>query len=96
MLPHILPFSFGDETLNEGDTVAVQCIASKGDLPIGINWYHEGKPLLSENGINIMKSPKISTLNIESVQGDHRGNYTCVTTNRAGRVEYTATLNING
>uniref|UniRef100_A0A336KS01 CSON014681 protein n=1 Tax=Culicoides sonorensis TaxID=179676 RepID=A0A336KS01_CULSO len=33
-LPFILPFSFGDEILNEGDGAAIQCYASKGDAPI--------------------------------------------------------------
>lgn len=61
-----------------------------------MNWYHNGLPLASEYGITVMKAAKISTLSIDDLRAEHRGNYTCVTTNSAGRVEYTSQLNING
>lgn len=75
----------------------MQCIASKGDLPIKITWLHNGIRLEEDEGLHIIKtSTRISTLNFEYVQANHRGNYTCVARNLAGTVDYTTTFNING
>lgn len=41
-------------------------------------------------------SPRISYLNIESVQAKHRGNYTCVAMNIAGRADLSSELHIDG
>lgn len=99
-IPHIIPFSFGEESINEGDTMAVNCMISKGDLPLQIEWQHNGLLIPRQSitsGINILDmSARLSTLNFEYIRGEHRGNYTCVATNPAGRVESTAELNING
>lgn len=95
-MPHILPFSFGEEILNEGDTASVSCVATKGDMPIGLTFYHNNIPVIDENGVVIMKSAKMIALTIENVRADHQGNYTCRASNRAGQAEYTADLNING
>lgn len=96
VLPHILPFSFGDEIPNEGDAAAIQCLASKGDTPIGLVFYHNGKPVNDEHGVSVSKSAKMATLSIEYLRAEHQGNYTCRASNRAGQVEYSAELNING
>lgn len=64
--PHILAFSFGDEILNEGDTALVICVAAKGDVRIGLTFYHNGKAVIDENGMTVIKSPKTSPLSIES------------------------------
>lgn len=69
----------------------------KGDMPMEIKWLHNNMPVVSENGMSIMKtSARISTLNIESVRGEHRGNYKCVAKNKAGIDEYSTELNVNG
>lgn len=39
---------------------------------------------------------RINVLSIESVKADHRGNYSCVATNRAGMAEFTAPLVVIG
>lgn len=96
VLPHILPFTFGDEIPNEGDTALVSCVASKGDAPIGLTFYHNGIPVIDENGMIITKSSKTISLTIESLRADHQGNYTCRASNRAGQAEFTSVLNING
>lgn len=96
VLPHILPFTFGEEIPNQGDTVSVSCVASKGDVPIGLTFYHNEKPVIDDNGITITKSAKIAMLSIESLRAEHRGNYTCKASNRAGQVQFSAELNING
>lgn len=65
-------------------------------MPIGLTFYHNNEPVIDENGITVLKSPKMIALTIENLRAEHQGNYTCRASNRAGQVEYTAELNING
>lgn len=95
--PQIAPFNFGEEPLNEGDTASVQCIVTKGDSPLNISWYFNGRSLDGSYGIGTtLINKKISSLSIESVQEEHMGDYTCTATNLAGSVSYTSHLTING
>lgn len=98
VIPHLLPFSFGDESLNTDDVAAVQCMALKGDLPMKISWYFNDEQITTvENGVHVvMTSPRISQLTIESVTAYHRGQYRCLAENKAGQSEYTAELRVNG
>lgn len=92
------PFSFGDEPLKEGETVAVQCVISSGDLPANMSWNFNGKPLNSNsNNVLISKTGlKIISLTIESVTAQNAGNYTCIGENLVGVATYTSRLYING
>lgn len=95
--PQISPFDFGEDAINEGDSALLQCFVHKGDIPINITWFHNNQALKFENGIQISKmGNKVSSLSIESVQGDHAGTYTCVAQNRAGSTEHETVLHING
>lgn len=98
VIPHLLPFTFGDQSLNTDDVAAVQCMALKGDLPMKITWYFNDEPITTiENGVHVvMTSPRISQLTIESVTAYHRGQYRCVAENKAGQSEYSAELRVNG
>lgn len=93
-----MPFVFGDEPTNYGESTAVQCMASKGDLPLTIQWSLNGDPLTSDNDqITVVKmSPRLSSLSIESINHRHRGVYKCKATNAAGSAEMTANLIVNG
>ncbi|XP_053612844.1 cell adhesion molecule Dscam1 isoform X30 [Plodia interpunctella] len=94
--PQIMPFEFGEETFNAQDMVLVTCAVSKGDLPLTIDWYFNGKVVRSgENGINLMKTKRTSQLSIESVTHQNQGNYSCVVKNEAGVVNHTAPLFVN-
>lgn len=95
--PQIHPFTFGDEVVNAGDIVAVQCAVLKGDLPIEITWKHNNENIDPANDISIVKSSaRISALNIESVKSYHRGIFQCIAMNLAGRAEVSAELMVNG
>lgn len=98
MLPQLLPFSFGEEPLNTDDVAAVQCMALKGDLPMKIYWYFNDLPITTiENGVHVvMTSSRISQLTIEAVTAYHRGLYRCVAENKAGQIEHSAELRVNG
>lgn len=81
-----------------GDTVVVNCIVSKGDLPIDIHWVLNTAPIIAgENGVAIVKlNQRTSTLSISSVEGMHRGAFKCLASNRAGEAEYSVELHVNG
>lgn len=93
-----MPFAFGDEPTNTGDTIGIQCVANKGDLPVEIRWVQNSSPIVTgENGITILKlNQKTSSLNINSVEGMHRGIFKCIVSNKAGTAEHSSELKVNG
>lgn len=93
-----MPFDFGDEPINTEESIGVQCMANKGDLPMEIRWVLNSSPVTSgQNGITIMKmNQRTSSLNINSVEGMHRGFFKCLVSNAAGTVEHSAELRVNG
>lgn len=97
-MPQIVPFDFGEESINSMDMVSAHCTVNKGDLPIDIYWVRNGHKLFSnDDGIIISKTNKrISVLSIESVGDRHSGNYTCVAENLAGAYQHSAQLFVNG
>lgn len=96
VLPHIHPFAFEEEA-NSGDSVQLTCHASKGDLPLTIKWLHNGRPIFAHLGVVTNKiGDRISLLTIASVTDQNGGDYTCVAENRAGQVNFTAKLYVNG
>ncbi|KAK9880043.1 hypothetical protein WA026_008554 [Henosepilachna vigintioctopunctata] len=94
--PQILPFDFGEDTVNSGDLASLHCTVHKGDLPINITWYHNNKTIHYSDGILITKAgKKVSSITIESVKGSHAGTYTCVAENNAGVTSYSSVLSVN-
>lgn len=92
-----MPFDFGSEPLNDQEMVVVVCTATKGDLPLNIQWHFNGKPLRSNiNGILLTNTKRTSQLAIESVSHHNQGNYTCTVKNQAGTTNHTAELYVNG
>lgn len=77
--------------------VSATCTISKGDLPIKIIWLLNGKDIQSFAGIVTNRvNKKLSTLSIESVDASHSGEYSCVASNKAGNVSFSAYLHVNG
>lgn len=94
-----MPFDFGDESLNPGDSTAINCMITKGDSPLEIQWKFNSRPIERDNsmGIIITKlSPRLSSLSIESVSARHRGVYQCTAINKAGETEHSSSLKVNG
>lgn len=80
-----------------GEFVNLQCTIAGGDLPVSITWTLNGKPF--EDYLEIIttkRGKRISELTIESVSAKHTGNYSCIAENRAGHVNHTAELRVNG
>ena len=103
VLPIIAPFTFGEDELNLDDSVTVICSITKGDLPVNIWWKFSGSVeemsynLTTNDGVVITRtSPKVSFVNIDAVKARHRGNYSCFASNKAGFVQYSAYLAMNG
>lgn len=64
---------------------------------MNITWYLNGKPVRNFDDITVSRGgKKVSTLNIDSVQAEHSGTFTCVAENRAGTASYSTNLNVNG
>ncbi|XP_035788176.1 Down syndrome cell adhesion molecule-like protein Dscam2 isoform X33 [Anopheles albimanus] len=94
--PKIVPFSFGEETMNSGDSGSVQCNVLSGDFPLSIRWYLNGYPMSDDHTVTVTSIGKrLSVLNIDSVHGRHAGNYTCEAKNDADTVSFTAELRVN-
>lgn len=76
----------------------VQCMASKGDLPIDIFWSLNSVPIVSgEQGFNVLRTnSRTSALSVEYLDGHHRGMYQCVARNKAGFFVVHAELMVNG
>lgn len=69
----------------------------KGDLPIDISWWLNGKPIQELSGITVMKvSARLSSLSIDSISYEHRGEFKCEAKNKAGLAAYTTELKVNG
>lgn len=97
MPPKILPFAFGDEPSNLGDSASVQCVIATGDFPINITWTLNDQPVLKYHGINtVALGKKMSALSIESVSVEHAGNYSCQASNVGGTASQSTELVING
>lgn len=97
VLPQIVAFDFGEESINELDMVSASCTVNKGDLPVDVAWLKNGGRVYTNDGVVVTKtSQRMSVLSIESVRARHAGNYTCVATNNAGVTKHWATLRVNG
>ncbi|XP_072939072.1 cell adhesion molecule Dscam1 isoform X4 [Epargyreus clarus] len=94
--PQIMPFDFGSDPVDDQEMIVVICTASKGDFPLSILWYFNGKPVKSgTNGVILTNAKRTSQLTIESVTHTNQGNYTCTVKNPAGEVNHTAELYVN-
>lgn len=70
---------------------------TSGDLPIDFRWFFDGRPVKEFAGITTVKlGNRNSVLNIDSVTGQHAGNYTCQASNSADSLNYTAELAVKG
>lgn len=91
-----LPSSL-DYPLYVGDYYQLNCAVLHGDVPFNITWYYNDEPVYHKPGITtLMQSTRSSSLNIESVQPEHAGKYSCIGANHAGYTEVSTNLTIRG
>ncbi|XP_069687424.1 cell adhesion molecule Dscam1 isoform X3 [Periplaneta americana] len=90
--PVMEPFFF-PSSLQEGSRAQVTCSISSGDLPIEFTWFKDGHPLPTSLQIEEKKGGGFFTfLVFNKVTSRHSGSYTCVASNSAASVNYTAQL----
>lgn len=96
--PQILPFSFGDEPVNSGESASATCSIQKGDSPMEIIWSFNSVPIPPDqiDQYTITKGKRLSVLAIDAVAARHAGEYTCIVSNKAGAASHSATLSVNG
>ncbi|XP_043064003.1 Down syndrome cell adhesion molecule-like protein Dscam2 isoform X7 [Drosophila ficusphila] len=95
--PQVSPFNFGSEVLNMGDVLSITCVVLKGDLPLKIHWSLNDEAVeTGVNGFTVMQlNPRTSYLSVDALEAKHRGSYSCVAQNMAGRAIYSADLQVN-
>ncbi|XP_066587504.1 cell adhesion molecule Dscam1 isoform X2 [Prorops nasuta] len=89
--PVMNPFSF-PANLQEGSRAQGTCSITSGDLPIYFSWLKDGEPLPSSLRIEERGAEFFSVLVFKDLSSKHSGKYTCVATNSAAKVNYTAEL----
>lgn len=97
VLPKLLPFTFGEEASNLGESTTVQCSLALGDLPVNFTWFLNDEGVDGKYGISTaIFGKKTSVLSIDSLDAQHAGNYTCVAQNAAGQSSHSSELKVMG
>jgi hypothetical protein len=92
--PKISPFAFQMD-LHLGSRAGVQCLVTKGDLPLTIEWRKDGGPVDSDVSLQQL-GEFTSLLSIDNLKPHHTGNYTCLATNLASQATHSSRLLVNG
>ena len=95
--PTIIPFSFGEHPVNQGDSAQLMCAVTRGDRPLSITWSLKGDIISSDPVLTTtMIGQQTSLLIIAAVDYQHSGTYTCRAENPAGIRTHSAELLVNG
>ena len=95
--PRVLPFSFGQDIVNQGQLGQLMCTVVDGDEPLTIAWSLHGEDISSGPDLTTSQlGSRTSILMISSVSYRHSGKYTCTASNSAGSASYSAMLQVNG
>ncbi|XP_061709196.1 cell adhesion molecule Dscam2 isoform X4 [Cydia pomonella] len=89
--PEIEPFSFS-ANLQEGKRAQVSCSVTSGDMPVHFTWLKDNVPIPSSLQVEERGADFFSNLVFKEVFARHSGLYTCVASNSAAKVNYTAEL----
>lgn len=75
----------------------VICGVSRGDSPLRLSWLFNGESLNPSLGANVSSLDQYtSILSIPSLSHINSGEYTCVASNQASEVRFTASLQVKG
>ena len=93
----MVPFTFGDKPVNQGDFVQLTCNVRRGDKPLALTWSLKGDIISSDPTLTTtLIGQQTSLLMISSVDYHHSGTYTCRAENAAGISTHSAELTVNG
>ncbi|XP_025414605.1 Down syndrome cell adhesion molecule-like protein Dscam2 isoform X19 [Sipha flava] len=94
--PKMIPFTFGDDIPEAGETISIQCTISSGDIPVEFAWTFNGKSTSDLANVFVSKiGRRVSSLTVESLTEKNVGNYSCLARNKAGESAHTASLYVN-
>ncbi|CAM1301323.1 Uncharacterised protein at_DN0030 [Pycnogonum litorale] len=82
--------------VRNGMEISAFCTVTRGDKPVELFWLKDGQPIKYYTGIITTKSSDYVKLQINSISKHHSGNYTCVATNAAGKVQKSKILTVKG
>lgn len=93
-----MPFDFGTEPANFGETTTISCLVAKGDLPLDMFWSLNAIPVVQgHHSVSVMRlNARTSVLSVDSLDAQHRGVYKCMARNGAGQSEHHSALEVNG
>ncbi|XP_051862940.1 cell adhesion molecule Dscam2 isoform X2 [Drosophila albomicans] len=91
--PVIEPFKF-PKNLQEGGRAQITCAVSSGDMPIYFSWKKDENAIPSSLQINEKKEEFYSLLVLKDISVRHSGKYTCLASNAAAKVNFTAELQV--
>ncbi|ERL85186.1 hypothetical protein D910_02608, partial [Dendroctonus ponderosae] len=89
--PVMEPFNF-PTSIQEGGRAQVTCTVTSGDLPIRFLWYKDEEPIPASLEVQERAAEFYSMLVFKNLNSRHTGTYTCVASNAAAQVNYTAQL----
>ena len=84
------------KTQPEKSTFGIFCLIESGLPPFSFEWYKNGQTFKSSARFDIETTKKSSILNIEKINKDDAGNYTCVVKNADGSDSLNVLLNVKG
>ena len=79
----------------ENSSFLIFCRVQEGSLPLFFEWSKNGHPI-HNNRYEIENSKKFSTLNIERINREDAGNYSCKVKNAYGSDLQNVQLNVKG
>lgn len=89
-----------EELRHEGPQVSLKCVAS-GNPPPEISWLLDDSPVTNSRRFSVGKHLNLtgevtSYVNISRLRVEDGGEYTCIASNKVGRIQHTAKLNVYG
>ncbi|XP_021928600.1 Down syndrome cell adhesion molecule-like protein Dscam2 isoform X2 [Zootermopsis nevadensis] len=95
--PSIYPFSI-ESGVRLGERLGLQCLVTKGDIPLSIHWLKDEDEVLSLElpALTVRNLGEFSsTLLIEQLSVEHGGRYTCQASNHAATTSHSVMLAVN-
>lgn len=98
--PPQIRHAFGEETLQPGSSVFLQCIAAGNPTP-EITWELDGRRLSNSDRYHIgqyvtVNGDVVSQLNVSQIHTNDGGLYRCIASSKVGSVDHSARINVYG
>ena len=97
LMPKLGPV-LGYQNRNVNSSLQVFCGVQQGSQPLFFEWFKNGQPIKPGPGVKFEfeNSKKFSTLNIERIDKEDAGNYSCLVKNVYGSDSIHVSLTVKG